>query len=158
MSPLLPSDTKVSCKEKASSPPPSETEPKDGTITAEAYLKEQECLENLAARTLPYRFDACSRALVGPGSRYRQTLYVCMKHVPDGEEKTGRIMCYACSISCHTDCELVELFTKRGIGCDCGAGRMSNPCSLVQIPEAHWAEENARKNKYNHNAQGLFCW
>ncbi|RKP12542.1 hypothetical protein BJ684DRAFT_20930 [Piptocephalis cylindrospora] len=142
----------------ASSSSPSETNFPDDTVTAEGYLEEQERLEHLAARTLPYRFDACSRALVEPGSRTRQTLYVCLRHVPTGEEKTGRIMCYACSISCHADCELVELFTKRGIGCDCGAGRMSNTCSLVQIPDATWAEENARKNRYNHNAQGLFCW
>lgn len=72
-------------------------------------------------------------------------------------------MCYSCSISCHGEHTLVELFNKRNFVCDCGTTRLpsSSLCSLRSDPKTGakgvHSEEPAPGNKYNHNFQNRFC-
>ena len=73
-------------------------------------------------------------------------------------------MCYSCSISCHGEHTLVELFGKRNFVCDCGTTRLpdSSPCALRFNEKSKQkggvtGEEPAQSNKYNQNFSGRFC-
>ncbi len=73
-------------------------------------------------------------------------------------------MCYACSVQCHGEHTLVEIFNKRNFTCDCGTTRFpaTSPCSLRVNPltkakggiHSDYPDPN---NKYNHNFSNRFC-
>lgn len=119
--------------------------------TAAEYIKEQHELEKEAVKLMPYEPDKCTY-MYGP---MRQMVFACLtcsrkkKQEQDGirrvkdetvaekestddnkEEQYMNGVCYSCSIQCHTDHELVELFSKRNFTCDCGTTRMTDPCCL----------------------------
>jgi E3 ubiquitin-protein ligase UBR7 len=78
-------------------------------------------------------------------------------HTPAG-------VCYSCSISCHGEHTLVELFNKRNFVCDCGTTRMPKnaPCTLRINPKTGQkgdvtGEKPAQGNNYNQNFQNQFC-
>lgn len=140
------------------------------------YIASQERLEYDAREVLPYAFDTCTHAL----GHLRQPVYACRTCVPSapqspppfGETRTAgaAALCYSCSISCHGDHELVEIFEKRGVRCDCGTTRLPGlACELRKerdglsvdgkVPSA---EEEAEKkkdegNRYGQNYWGRFC-
>ncbi|KAF9972043.1 hypothetical protein BGZ73_004901 [Actinomortierella ambigua] len=88
------------------------------TITVVDYLAEQE------------RLEKCTHSL----GYIRQTLYSCLTCNPNPGEEAG--FCYACSISCHGDHQLVELFTKRSFRCDCGTTKFKiTVCTLDPKPK-----------------------
>lgn len=72
-------------------------------------------------------------------------------------------MCYACSISCHGDHTLVELFSRRNFTCDCGTTRLpsTSSCSLRPDPITNKkgvsSQEPGKENTYNQNFQNRFC-
>lgn len=120
----------------------------EGSVTAVDYLSSQLSLEREARDLMPYDPKVCSYTM-GPT---RQQVYACLTCL----EKTGipSGVCYSCSIQCHSDHNLVELFTKRNFTCDCGTTRTKWCCSLRDgvdddIPES--------LNRYNHNFRGKFC-
>lgn len=133
--------------------------------TASDYIESQLQLEEEAREALPYQFDACTKAL---GS-LRQIIFACLTCTPPpasaSQQHTPAGICYSCSISCHGEHNLVELFAKRDFICDCGTTRFANsatPCTLrlnsstgrkggVLNEEAHAG------NTYNHNYEGKFC-
>ncbi|KAG0251788.1 hypothetical protein DFQ27_008521 [Actinomortierella ambigua] len=119
------------------------------TITVVDYLAEQERLEKEAKELFPKKFDMCTYSL----GNIRQTLYSCLTCNPNPGEEAG--FCYACSISCHGDHQLVELFTKRSFRCDCGTDKFKNTaCKLDPKPKGTLNPFNT----YNHNYLGRFCW
>lgn len=133
--------------------------------TAQDYITTQLSLEADAREALPYQFDTCTK-LLGP---LRQSVYACLTCTPPPASKyqqfTPAGVCYSCSISCHGEHNLVELFTKRDFVCDCGTTRLANsgtPCSL-RLDEATGrkggvrGEEARQGNKYNQNFEGKFC-
>lgn len=78
-----------------------------------------------------------------------------MTCTPDAkEDPTNRAgVCLACSLKCHEDHELVELYTKRNFRCDCGNPKFrSHPCQFTPN-KLHLNEENI----YNQNFSGLYC-
>lgn len=81
---------------------------------------------------------------------------------PDGKYAPAAV-CYSCSISCHGEHTLVELFNRRNFVCDCGTTRLpsSAPCTLRNDPETGakgvHSQEPAAGNAYNHNFQNRFC-
>lgn len=109
---------------------------------------------------MPYAFDVCTNSL-GP---LRQPVFSCKTCHPSPTTppafsevvSTGAAaICYSCSISCHGDHELVEIFNKRDIACDCGTERMpeGSKCELRKI-----GGEVARVgNRFCHNYWGKFC-
>ncbi|KAK5124421.1 hypothetical protein LTR85_001638 [Meristemomyces frigidus] len=133
--------------------------------TAQDYIATQLRLEADAREALPYQFDACTKPL-GP---LRQSVFACLTCTPPPasphQQFTPAGVCYSCSISCHGEHNLVELFAKRHFVCDCGTTRMSNsgtPCSLRLNPETGrkggvTGEEARQDNKYNQNFEGKFC-
>lgn len=133
--------------------------------TAQDFIASQLSLEADAREALPYQFDTCTKPL-GP---LRQSVYACLTCTPPlaspYQQFTPAGVCYSCSISCHGEHNLVELFTKRDFVCDCGTTRLSNsgtPCSLrhntVTSRKGGVSGEEARQgNKYNQNFKGKFC-
>ncbi|KAJ5692703.1 hypothetical protein N7462_002126 [Penicillium macrosclerotiorum] len=131
--------------------------------TAKEFIESQIRLEADAREVLPYSFDSCTYAL-GP---LRQQLFACLTCNPppansDGEY-TAAAVCYSCSISCHGEHTLVELFNKRNFVCDCGTTRMpsTSSCTLredsVTGRKGVHSQEAASSNKYNHNFRNQFC-
>lgn len=73
-------------------------------------------------------------------------------------------MCYACSVQCHGEHTLVEIFQKRNFTCDCGTTRIpsTSPCNLRTNNETNTrggvhSEEPAKSNAYNQNFRNRFC-
>ncbi|THX84314.1 zf-UBR-domain-containing protein [Aureobasidium pullulans] len=131
--------------------------------TAQEFIASQLQLEADAREALPYQFDTCTKPL-GP---LRQAIFACLTCNPpptsDNKSHTPAAVCYSCSISCHGEHELVELFTKRNFVCDCGTTRiLSSPCTL-RLNESTsqkgdvTGDTPAETNKYNHNFAGRFC-
>lgn len=139
--------------------------------TAVEYLDKQTSLEKTAQELMPYDPNTCTYTY-GP---IRQTLFACLtckaanKDTPNG-------ICYSCSIQCHADHDLVELFTKRDFCCDCGTTRIpQNGCCRLRYapkgpdgPENFIRRESVLKeipaedipcytNEYNANFEGKFC-
>ncbi|GAB7357109.1 hypothetical protein MBLNU459_g7913t1 [Dothideomycetes sp. NU459] len=134
--------------------------------TAEDFIASQLQLEADAREALPYQFDTCTKPL-GP---LRQSLFSCLTCNPPPSASTPSAdytpagLCYSCSISCHGEHDLVELFTKRSFVCDCGTSRIASsaPCALRLDPTtgekgAVAGEAPDKDNTYNHNFAGRFC-
>ncbi|EQC39148.1 hypothetical protein SDRG_03354 [Saprolegnia diclina VS20] len=80
----------------------------------------------------------------------RQFLHACLTCAPAG---TAAGICLACSLTCHADHELVELYTKRHFRCDCGTSKFPNvPCTLYE-----GKDKTNGENAYGQNFGGLFC-
>ncbi|KAF7874340.1 hypothetical protein EAF04_003012 [Stromatinia cepivora] len=136
----------------------------DDSHTAAEFISTQLKLEAEAREALPYSIDTCTKPL---GS-LRQILFACLTCNPapsnsfDPYNHAG--LCYSCSIQCHGDHNLVELFNKRNFTCDCGTTRFppTSPCSLRINSETNTkgdvhSEAPESKNKYNHNFRNRFC-
>ncbi|KAF7171932.1 hypothetical protein CNMCM6106_006260 [Aspergillus hiratsukae] len=131
--------------------------------TAKEFIESQMRLEADAREILPYSFDSCTQAL-GP---LRQILFACLTCNPPSDKPdaphTSAGVCYSCSIACHGEHTLVELFNKRNFVCDCGTTRVSSglPCTLRNDPKTGArgvrSQEPAPGNRYNHNFQNRFC-
>lgn len=109
-------------------------------------------------------FDHCSNPL-GP---LRQILFSCLTCNPPPESPLEPYhpagICYSCSIACHGEHALVELFARRNFTCDCGTSRMpaTSPCTLridpaIGIKGPVHSQPAATDNTYNKNFQNRFC-
>ncbi|XP_049282701.1 putative E3 ubiquitin-protein ligase UBR7 [Anopheles funestus] len=122
-------------------------------VTMADILQEQEELEETSRAVLGGSDEkncTYTKGYVG-----RQALYACLTCVPEarGVESKRSAICLACSLQCHDNHELLELYTKRNFRCDCGGKRMPEvKCKLEPRKE----EENSR-NRYNQNFSGLYC-
>ncbi|KAK2758957.1 hypothetical protein FQN54_003055 [Arachnomyces sp. PD_36] len=131
--------------------------------TASEFINSQLRLEADAREVLPYAFDSCTQPL-GP---LRQSLFACLTCNPPPTKADEPFIpagvCYSCSISCHGEHTLVELFNKRNFVCDCGTTRLpsTSKCSLRANPETGFKGVSSEKptagNKYNQNFQNKFC-
>jgi E3 ubiquitin-protein ligase UBR7 len=108
--------------------------------------------------------DNCTNPL-GP---LRQQVFACLTCNPrpanPSHPYTAAGICYACSIQCHGEHTLVELFNKRDFTCDCGTTRLpkTSPCTLRVNSETNTnggvhSEAPDANNKYNQNFQNRFC-
>lgn len=108
--------------------------------------------------------ENCTKPL-GP---LRQSLYACLTCNPPStnpaDPYTPAGVCYSCSVQCHGEHTLVELFNKRNFTCDCGTTRLptTSPCTLRINPETNikggvHSEAPDPNNKYNQNFQNHFC-
>ncbi|BGP47943.1 hypothetical protein JCM10450v2_003809 [Rhodotorula kratochvilovae] len=118
----------------------------DDHFTATDLIAAQDALEAEARDTLPYKFDECTYDL----GYIKQPLFACRTCLGD------RAVCAACSIACHGEHELVELFNRRNFRCDCGTEAMGagSTCSISGRDDA---APNAL-NRYDANFQGRFCF
>uniref|UniRef100_A0A8H7TQL6 UBR-type domain-containing protein n=1 Tax=Bionectria ochroleuca TaxID=29856 RepID=A0A8H7TQL6_BIOOC len=136
----------------------------EASQTAAEFIRDQELLEADAREALPYSIESCTKIL---GS-LRQNVFACLTCNPapasSAQKWVPAGVCYACSISCHGEHTLVEIFQKRNFTCDCGTTRIpsSTPCSLRTNNETNTkggvhSEEPDANNKYNQNFQNRFC-
>lgn len=81
---------------------------------------------------------------------HTMNVYACLTCKLKENHQVG--VCLACSLKCHLDHEIVELFDKRHFRCDC--------CTLEKTKcDLHdKVNEKNNENEYNHNFDGLFCW
>ncbi|KAL8822244.1 MAG: hypothetical protein Q9191_007017 [Dirinaria sp. TL-2023a] len=132
--------------------------------TASEFIDTQLQLEADAREALPYTFDHCTQPL-GP---LRQNLYACLTcQPPPGsplDPYTPAAVCYSCSIACHGEHTLVELFNRRNFTCDCGTTRLppDSPCTLRIDPATGLkgpvhSQPAAEGNTYNQNFRNRFC-
>ncbi|ODH35042.1 hypothetical protein ACO22_02994 [Paracoccidioides brasiliensis] len=130
--------------------------------TASDFIDNQLRLEADAREALPYSFDTCAQPL----GALRQSLFSCLTCNPPPSDPNAPYnaagVCYSCSISCHGEHTLVELFCKRNFVCDCGTTRFppTSPCTLrvssTGTKGVH-SEKPAAGNKYNGNFRNIFC-
>ncbi|WVN85258.1 uncharacterized protein L203_100403 [Cryptococcus depauperatus CBS 7841] len=122
-------------------------------ITLQSLIDVSDRMADEAREALPYKFNECSYER----GYLRQSVWACL----DCEEKG---ICYGCSISCHGEHHLVELWTKRSFRCDCPTSSMQpetqdglkrRRCSL-NPPETQPMVCN-KKNRYSKNFKGKFC-
>ncbi|KAL8852514.1 MAG: hypothetical protein Q9221_002638 [Calogaya cf. arnoldii] len=132
--------------------------------TASEFINSQLQLEADAREALPYAFDHCTQPL---GS-LRQNLFSCLTCNPPpksaSDSYTPAGVCYSCSIACHGEHELVELFNRRNFTCDCGTARLpaTSPCTLRLDPTTGikglvHSQPAAEGNTYNQNFRNRFC-
>lgn len=85
----------------------------------------------------------------------RQALYSCATCF----EETGKVsaICLACSLECHDNHDLYELYTKRNYRCDCGNSNFKSgfECKLMDKQTKKLPSNDL--NKYNHNFKGKYC-
>ncbi|KAG5948940.1 hypothetical protein E4U53_006089 [Claviceps sorghi] len=138
----------------------------DDSHTAADFLRQQELLEADAREALPYSIETCTKIL-GP---LRQNVFACLTCNPapidrsDYAEWKPAGVCYACSVQCHGEHNLVEIFQKRNFTCDCGTTRIpkESPCALRLNEQSNTrgdvhSEQPDANNKYNKNFGNLFC-
>ena len=80
-----------------------------------------------------------------------QNVYLC-RTCSSGGKKV--VVCFGCSLDCHSHHDILELWKKRAIRCDCGVEGQ-----LCSLREKGRIEANT-ENKYvpEQNYEGLFCW
>ncbi|KAI9484301.1 hypothetical protein BDB00DRAFT_984296 [Zychaea mexicana] len=122
----------------------------DEILTAVDIVDQQRQLEQEAQQVLPGKFEKCTY----DQGYIRQALYSCKTCYPEEKDLAG--FCYSCSIACHADHELFELFPKRCFRCDCGIGRDNNDNDVSRCT-LHDNKESNVNNKYNHNFRGRYC-
>ncbi|CAB3238846.1 unnamed protein product [Arctia plantaginis] len=125
----------------------------DKVVTMMDVLQEQQDFEEDANAVLGASDDKNCTYL--KGYIKRQAIYACLTCCPDVKtDPTKRAgVCLACSLTCHENHELVELYTKRNFRCDCGNPKFnSNPCQFT----SNKTDLN-NENIYNQNFSGLYC-
>lgn len=105
---------------------------------------------------MPYEPSKCTY-FEDPVLLGRQHLFTCLTCATTNAAQPI-VICYSCSIQCHSEHDLVELFTKRGLACDCGTTRMQTGCKLRKNADDDLDKPiNDDKVYENHNMQGRFC-
>lgn len=124
---------------------------RDKIVTAIDIVDQQAALEKEANEILPGKFEVCTF----DKGYIRQPVYACKTCSHDNNEPAG--MCYSCSIACHADHELLELFAKRNFRCDCGVDSKfgGHPCQLSSQSKQQTASNDG--NTYGHNFFGHYC-
>ncbi|CAD6893452.1 unnamed protein product [Tilletia controversa] len=123
-------------------------------FTAQDLINRQLQLERDAHEAFPYGVSRCTHS----NGSVRQLVFSCRTCA--SEEGGPKGVCAACSVACHSEHDLVELFHRRNFRCDCGTSksasstRKSEPCTLREPPHAVENEEN----RYDHNFVGEFCY
>ncbi|KAI1104339.1 putative zinc finger in N-recognin-domain-containing protein [Jackrogersella minutella] len=136
----------------------------DDSQTAADFIRDQLQLEADAREALPYSIENCTKPL-GP---LRQNVFACLTCNPPPTNSSNPYnpagVCYSCSVQCHGEHDLVEIFQKRNFTCDCGTTRFSpeQQCTLRINPETNTkggvhSEQPDPNNKYNQNFRNRFC-
>lgn len=125
----------------------------DKVVTMMDVLQEQQDFEEDANAVLGASDD--KNCTYSKGYIKRQALYACLTCCTEAKtDPTKRAgVCLACSLNCHENHELIELYTKRNFKCDCGNPKFnSHPCQFTS-DKTDLNEENI----YNQNFSGLYC-
>lgn len=90
----------------------------------------------------------------------KQTRHVCFFLVafrlPNNLPQAG--ICFGCSMSCHADHEVYELFNKSDFRCDCGNSKFTGASVSKCGMEPKERDPTNSLNNYNHNFFGRYCY
>ncbi|KAL8280969.1 hypothetical protein RQP46_006648 [Phenoliferia psychrophenolica] len=117
----------------------------DDDFTANDILQAQAALEEEAREAIPY---SQSSGCTYDQGYVKQPVFACQTCL----NFAG--VCASCSIACHGEHELVELFMRRDFRCDCGTSRMGagSCCNLTKRADAA-----PNDNRYDKSFKGSFC-
>eukprot|EP00698_Gefionella_okellyi_P022383 TRINITY_DN7410_c0_g1_i1.p1 TRINITY_DN7410_c0_g1~~TRINITY_DN7410_c0_g1_i1.p1 ORF type:complete len:376 (-),score=102.49 TRINITY_DN7410_c0_g1_i1:80-1207(-) len=122
-------------------------------IVEEATVTLQEVAEELMEELTDPRANYCTFDY----GYVRQSLFACRTcNEASGTHTFG--FCAGCSVRCHNDHDIYELWEKRDFRCDCGTAAAPASCLCDFDPEATKKELRNTKNRYNHNFNGRYCW
>ena len=79
-----------------------------------------------------------------------QEVYACLTCY--NETKKFGVICLGCSFKCHKQHELIHLYFKRNVRCDCGNSHFISECVINKNKDYENYE-----NEYNHNYIGKYC-
>ncbi|MEN2500777.1 MAG: hypothetical protein MHMPM18_004926, partial [Marteilia pararefringens] len=82
-----------------------------------------------------------------------QQIFACLTCYEKSNQYVA--ICRDCALMCHKDHHVEDLYNKRDLRCDCGNGRSSIDMMCKLYPKKDF--EN-RRNKYNHNFGGKYCY
>jgi E3 ubiquitin-protein ligase UBR7 len=85
----------------------------------------------------------------------RQALYSCATCSTDPNNMAA--ICLACSLECHDNHEVIELYTKRNYRCDCGNSKFKPDFECKLMDKQMKKTPLNELNKYNHNFNGRYC-
>ncbi|KAJ1863021.1 hypothetical protein LPJ73_000623 [Coemansia sp. RSA 2703] len=141
----------------------------EAIVTACSFLRSQADLEREAAELLPGKMNECTF----DQGYVHQPVYACLtctrppkefkdpsvkddSDQSDSESTDPAGMCYSCSVMCHADHNVIEIFQKRNFRCDCGTKRLApGSCQLKQRRTG--LARIANDNEYGHNFWGFYC-
>jgi len=125
----------------------------EDSITMLDVLREEESLE-VDAKAVLGNADDSNCSYHSGGYMKRQALYACLTcSDPRSPNFQPAALCLGCSFHCHPNHEIVELYTKRHVRCDCGNDKFqNNPCKLADDKTAL-----NDQNNYNQNYSGVYC-
>ncbi|VDP95574.1 unnamed protein product [Echinostoma caproni] len=85
------------------------------------------------------------------GYMKRQAVYACRTCLNISTSLAG--FCYQCSVNCHAEHDVVELYTKRNFRCDCGNAKFNGFRCIL------WEEKDDENvgNQYNSNFSNKYC-
>ena len=134
--------------------------------TLDDYLVYQKRMEMEAAHLYPGRFDYCTF----DEGYIRQRVYVCVTcygPLKDQQQQQSPPLqpsgiCYSCSMTCHANHEILDIYVKRNFRCDCGTYRMREECQLRKgakrkLSMTTTTNDTTTANRYNHNFFGRYC-
>ncbi|XP_063530415.1 putative E3 ubiquitin-protein ligase UBR7 isoform X2 [Cydia strobilella] len=121
-------------------------------VTMMDVLQEQQEFEEDANAVLGASDD--KNCTYSKGYIKRQAVYACLTCCNDAKNDLDKRagVCLACSLTCHENHDLVELYTKRNFRCDCGNPKFNHPCQYTEN-KTYLNDENI----YNQNFSGLYC-
>lgn len=133
---------------------PSATAPaseEEAVYTADELIARERALELEAEEAIPFGLGACTYDL----GYIRQPIYACRTCGNGG-------VCAHCSLGCHAEHDLVELFHKRHFRCDCGTPSLARLKPDINVPSCTLrtpgrASPN-EENHYTNNFVGEFCY
>jgi len=82
-----------------------------------------------------------------------QPVYACATCTEKNNNGNVFGFCFGCSMSCHLDHDIYELFHKRNFRCDCATPKSVHLCTLNSKMDTI-----NTLNQYNQNFKGLYCW
>eukprot|EP00002_Diphylleia_rotans_P035585 TRINITY_DN7780_c0_g1_i1.p1 TRINITY_DN7780_c0_g1~~TRINITY_DN7780_c0_g1_i1.p1 ORF type:complete len:451 (-),score=103.03 TRINITY_DN7780_c0_g1_i1:126-1478(-) len=127
------------------------TQQNTDTITMPELLRIEHSRQQKAAKIL--ESPSVRRCTYSMGYVH-QPLYVCRTCTEKSDSEDMFALCHGCSIFCHANHELIDIWDKRNFRCDCGNSKNAGfVCEL----EPNKDPVNER-NKYNHNFSGRYCW
>lgn len=123
------------------------------TITMLDVIEREDKLEEEASAVLGFSDE--KNCTYPKGYIARQALYSCA--TCSNESGSPAAICLACSLECHENHELFELYTKRNVRCDCGNSKFKVGFVCKLMDKQTTKEPSNESNKYNHNFSGRYC-
>eukprot|EP00850_Spirogloea_muscicola_P006560 SM000031S11569 [mRNA] locus=s31:459594:461674:+ [translate_table: standard] len=124
----------------------------EDAVTLRDYVESLEAQEEEADAVLGG--GDCERCTYEQGYVARQAVFACLTCTPPGAAARPAGFCTACSLACHDQHEVVELWTRRRFRCDCGNAKFGAgaPCTLQPAKEPLNGA-----NSYNQNYAAVYC-